>query len=414
MNWLSENNSKRDKFLALMFKNYYSSKFNAIYCPSSVQFREFGFFYWDPNKFIRHLGFPDFNSLHNHVISKVPQHLYCSATRYEVPDAPNMKLKSYIDCDLIFDFDVDHIPTPCKEQHDQWTCKKCGTAGKGSAPESCPSTTCDSKSFQENTWECEQCMEIAKSSITFIIEEFLAKDFGINPKTELYVVFSGRRGYHIHVEKEAIRNLDTNARREIVDYIMGKGLVPSYHGFIPLAQSKPNISQSGWRGRIASWVLRLLSENSTADLEKILPGSIDTEIARNEIMAQLQSTTPLWAFKYIGNITWNKLIQAAVDKYGGKIDQPVTIDTHRLIRLPGSLHGKTGFLVKKLAFNELEQFDPFSHAQVFGGTQQIYVKEAPQFRIGKETIGPLKDTKVELSMSAAIFLLAKGLANLPK
>jgi len=412
--WLSENTAKRDKFLAAAFKNYYNSKFNELYCPSDIKFREFGFFYWDPNKFIRHFGFLDFNTLHNHVSTKVPQHVYCSATRYEVPDAPNMKLKSYIDCDLIFDFDVDHIPTPCKEQHDQWICKKCGTAGKGSAPERCPSETCDSKSFQERTWECEECMKIAKSSIIFIIEEFLAKDFGINPKTELYVVFSGRRGYHIHVEKEATRNLDTNARREIVDYIMGKGLVPSYHGFNPKATSKPNISQTGWRGRMARWVQKFLIEASTEDLKEIFMGSLNTENARNEINTQLNSSNPKWVFQNVGEISWNKLIQAAVNKFGGKIDQPVTIDIHRLIRLPGSLHGKTGFLVKRLTFSELEQFDPFSHAQVFEGTQQINVKEAPQFRIGDETIGPLKDEKVELSMSAAIFLLAKGLANLPK
>lgn len=396
-----------------MFKDYYESKFEETFAVSDIQSREFGLLYWDGNKFIRHLGFSNFNNLYNHVISQVPQHIYCSASRYETPDAPNMKLKSYIDCDLIFDFDVDHIPTPCKEVHDKWTCKICGTTGTGIAPESCPSKTCNSRSFEEETWECEKCMEIAKSQITFIIEEFLAKDFGLDANNDLYVVFSGRRGYHIHVEKEAVRSLDTNARREIVDYITGKGLVPAYHGFNPAAQRKPNIFEVGWRGRIAQWVLKFLSEAPNEDLKKILTDRVNIEDARTEIISQLNSRTPSWVFTKIGETTWNKLIQATVNKFAGKIDQPVTIDVHRLIRLPGSLHGKTGFLVKKLTFNELENFDPFSDAQVFEGTQQIYVKEAPEFRIGNETVGPLKDSEVELNMNAAIFLLAKGLANLP-
>ena len=396
-----------------MFKSYYNAKFEESFCPSDIQSREFGLFYWETNKFMRHLGFSNFNNLYNHIISQVPQHIYCSASRYETPDAPNMKLKSYIDCDLIFDFDVDHIPTPCKDVHDKWICKICGTSGTGPAPETCTSKTCNSKSFEEYTWECEKCMEIAKSQITFIIEEFLAKDFGLDPNHDLYVVFSGRRGYHIHVEKEVVRSLDTNARREIVDYITGKGLVPTYHGFNPAAQSKPNIFETGWRGRIAQWVLRFLSEASNDDLKKILTDRVNIEEARTEITAQLNSRTPSWAFTKIGDITWNKLIQTTVDKFAGKIDQPVTIDIHRLIRLPGSLHGKTGFLVKKLTFNALENFDPFSDAQVFEGTQQIYVKEAPQFRIGNETIGPLKDQRAEVDMNTAIFLLAKGLADLP-
>jgi len=396
-----------------MFKNYYNSKFQESLYPSDIQSREFGFLYWDTNKFVRHLGFSSFNNLHNHIISQSPQHIYCSASRYETPDAPNMKLKSYIDCDLIFDFDVDHIPTPCKAIHDKWTCKICGTAGTGTAPESCPSKTCNSKSFGETTWECEKCMEIAKSEITFIIEEFLAKDFGLDPNNDLYVVFSGRRGYHIHVEKEVVRSLDTNARREIVDYITGKGLIPTYHGFNPAAQSKPNIFEKGWRERIARWVLKFVSEASKDDLKKILTDRVNIEEARTEIISQLNSRNPSWAFTKIGEITWNKLIQTTINKFAGKIDQPVTIDVHRLIRLPGSLHGKTGFLVKKLAFSELQNFDPFSDAQVFEGTQQIIVKEAPQFRIGNEYIGPLKDKQIELNMNAAIFLLAKGLADLP-
>ncbi len=51
----------------------------------------------------------------------------------------------------------------------------------------------------------------------------LENDFGFS-SDELHVFFSGHRGYHVHVEDEAVRSLDAMARKEIVDYVMGLGL----------------------------------------------------------------------------------------------------------------------------------------------------------------------------------------------
>lgn len=412
MRTLSDKLVNRREFLTQMFRRYYESRFDETFFLNDIEYREFGFLFWENSRFVRHFGFLDFSSLKNHIQSEVPQHIYNSAARYEIPDAPNMKLKSFLDCDLIFDLDIDHIPTPCKKEHDEWQCKSCGTTGRGSAPKRCLAKNCNSNSFQEKTWECEKCMDIAKSEIIFIIEEFLSKDFGLNPKDDLFVVFSGRRGYHIHIEKESLRQLNTNARREIVDYITGKGLVPSYHGLNPSARKKPSIYEAGWRGRIAKLVLRLLMETSSDQLQKIFTKHVNIAEAHQEIVSQLNSNDPSWSFTNIGEKTWMKLINTAIDKYRGKIDEPVTIDVHRLIRLPGSLHGKTGFLVKKLSLNELDTFDPFSHAQVFVGEKELFITETPQFRIGDETFGPFKNKTIELPMSAAIFLLCKGLARL--
>ncbi len=412
MRILSDESIDRRNFLTQMFKHYYDTRFEENYFLTDIEYREFGFLFWEIKKFIRHLGFINLKNLTNHLRSQIPQHVYSSAARYEAPDAGNMKLKSYLDCDLIFDLDIDHIPTPCKKEHDKWKCKSCGTGGIGSTPKVCLSKNCNSKSFQELTWECENCMNVAKSEIIFIIEEFLSKDFGFNLNEDLFVVFSGRRGYHIHIERESVRLLNTNARREIVDYITGRGLVPSYHGLNPNASKKPSIYGEGWRGRIARLVLKLLKDSSPDQIQKILTKQVDIIEAQREIVSQLNSNEPSWSFVNIGEKTWHKLIKSAINIYGGKVDEPVTIDIHRLIRLPGSLHGKTGFLVKKLSFSELEKFDPFSHAQVFAGEKKVKVLESPEFKIRNETFGPFKDKSIELPMNAAIFLLSKGLAQI--
>ena len=46
----------------------------------------------------------------------------------------------------------------------------------------------------------------------------------------------------------------------------------------------------------------------------------------------------------------------------GETDEPVTSDIKRLIRLPSSLHGKTGFEVIPMTRMRLEEFDPFRDA----------------------------------------------------
>jgi len=406
---LNEEDTKREEFLSQMFKNYYSSNFNKKNSPTNLEYREFGFFYWDLNKFVRHLGFLNFDSLLNHIISNVPKHIYCSAARYENPNAPNMYSKSFMDCDLIFDLDIDHIYTDCKEKHDKWKCKQCGHLGRGRAPRNCPK--CNTFKFDVFTWECDECMKKAKDIIFLIIDEFLIKDFGLDPMKDLYIVFSGQRGYHIHIEKDIIRNLDINARRDVGDYISGKELIPLFQGFDKDAGKKPNINEIGWRGRIARFVIKFLQDSKGEDLRKILRIGKDIELVRKELIYQLISENPSWSYQGIGDQTWLKLIKTAAEKYG-IVDQPVTIDIHRLIRLPGSLHGKTGFIVKKLTYTELETFDPFSDAQIFSGTKEIFIKETPQFRIGNEIFGPFKDKQIELPMNAAVFLLSKGLANL--
>jgi len=55
---------------------------------------------------------------------------------------------------------------------------------------------------------------------------------------------------------------------------------------------------------------------------------------------------------------WNKFFTGIVHEVGVEIDTPVTIDIHRLIRYPGSLHGKTGFRVQELFPDELDNFNP--------------------------------------------------------
>ncbi|MFX1338069.1 MAG: hypothetical protein ACFFDK_05630, partial [Promethearchaeota archaeon] len=111
-----------------------------------------------------------------------------------------------------------------------------------------------------------------------------------------------------------------------------------------------------------------------------------------------------------------------VHEIGAKIDEPVTIDIHRLIRYPGSLHGATGFKVQEIGLNELENFKPLNeHNQkldpiVFKSKniQKIEIIETyvPPTEISGNKYGPFKNgEKIEVPHHIAVFLLCKGVAK---
>ena len=89
----------------------------------------------------------------------------------------------------------------------------------------------------------------------------------------LTVAFSGHRGYHVHVESEAVRALDSLGRKEIVDYVMGIGLEAEFHGLVRSATpdrrvSGPDLNDRGWRGRVAKGTYDFLLTASKEELMK--------------------------------------------------------------------------------------------------------------------------------------------------
>jgi len=122
------------------------------------------------------------------------------------------------------------------------------------------------------------------------------------------------------------------------------------------------------------------------------------------------TTSGRWnLIKGLGLGGWRKIINRGVELQSAKIDTVVTVDIHRLIRLPGTLHGKTGLLKISFPTNEIESFDPLKESVALKGEEaKIYVEEAPKFRLGEEVFGPFKNQTVTLPISAAIFLLCKN------
>ena len=403
-------------FVKDKFAQYYQKFSSSIQPPASIENREFGFLLLKERIMLRHKVFRDVNTLRSFLKTIVPSDVYYSSAYYERPEE-EMSGKKWLGADLIFDIDADHIPTPCAKAHDIWACSNCGAVGRGVSPKKCPN--CGEQKFNEKTWPCEVCLESAKAEAIKLID-ILTKDFGFSSE-ELKVGFSGHRGYHVHVESEEVRALDSMARKEIVDYVLGIGLEAEFHGLGERGGkgsrvlAGPDLYDLGWKGRIARGTYDLLLTASPEELEKIgLKKRVIDIITQHKesLLESWKEKGPWGIIKGIGTESWRKIAQYGVEKQSVKIDTVVTTDIHRLIRLTNTLHGKTALKKIEVPITGIEHFDPLKSAVTFKeGTVTILVSDAPQFRLGNKTYGPYREQKIEIPTAAALMLLCKGAAQ---
>jgi len=217
------------------FKDYY--KTDKILMPDRFARREYAFVVFGGRGMMRHIGFNKKTELIKLLEEKSPMHSYYSSAFYKTPDAPKMQEKDWMGAELIFDLDSDHLPG------------------------------IEKMSFEES-------LEQVKIEFIKLVNDFLIKDFGFNEK-KLDLYFSGGRGYHCHVNDPNVYDMDSNERREIVDYITGRDLKDSlifhematgkksygervYPSGKTLKMPKPN--EPGWKGRISRGIIEIINE----------------------------------------------------------------------------------------------------------------------------------------------------------
>ncbi len=375
------------------FAEYYRENARSIRPPPSLDRREFGFILFKQGVMVRHKGFRDEEEMRRFIGEVIPSDAYYSAAYYERPEE-GMDKKGWLGATLFFDIDADHLETPCKTEHNYWICEDCNSTGKGQRPERCHG--CGSTKLKEEAWLCEKCLGAAKAE-TLKLLDFLTTDFGLK-EGDIDICFSGNRGYHVHVEAEDARRLNQAARREIVDYVLGVGLTPKairLKEIIKQREHRDILKMLGWHGRLIRGVYEFASSKLSKAFE---------EEGREEdvwkVISGLKGRTLEEAFRY------------AIQRNAANIDTVVTTDIHRLMRLPSTLHGKTGFKVVNVPVERFGNFDPLAEAIAFEeGMMAVYVRDAYSFRVGDETYGPYHDERMELPTAASMFLLCKKVAE---
>jgi len=348
-------------FIVRRFRKYYDGE--EIEVPDRLARREFGFMFFDRTFVLRHIGFRTKKELKEYLVENVPSHAYHSSAYYEKPNAPTMAEKNWMGADLVFDLDADHL-----------------------------------KNAAELTYP--QMLAEVKRQIIRLIDDYISGDLGFD-SDKLKIVFSGGRGYHVHVLDPRVLALGSHERREIVDYITGTDLdfewvfpkrsfdARQYADRTTTIQKRemPGKESGGWKGRMGGGIDRFL-----IDLEVI---GEEEAVKRYSTMKDRESG------RAIGERTVAGMYQELFDKRKGgrgvdrmraernfevfsrqnylnafvllvedlvkvslvgETDEPVTSDIKRLIRLPSSLHGKTGLRVTEIDRGALEVFDPLRDA----------------------------------------------------
>lgn len=97
----------------------------------------------------------------------------------------------------------------------------------------------------------------------------------------------------------------------------------------------------------------------------------------------------------------------------GEVDEPVTADVKRLIRLPGSVHGKSGLRVTPLSRDALTSFDPLTDAvpkEYSSDPVKITMKRDSEITILGEHMTLKGET--EVPEYAAVFLIGRKMADI--
>jgi len=392
---------------ALRFSEYYESiSTESLWTPPRLRNREWMFIPWGGAPPDRHRAFPDKASLHSYLKSRAPHSCFHSTAYYDDPSMGKMAEKGWLGADLIFDLDGDHLP--------------------GVSDNDFPGM-----------------IEVIQGQAWRLWNEFLEPEFGFKSKYAQFT-FSGHRGFHIHLRDPSLMHLDSNARREIVNYIRGEGIDiqstisdGSEWGRRAMTGMESTLGKlsaisSGETGKgtiLAELhsILATRSKSPKVNLRSVSKASIEelAMLADNEDrISRLKKDPALDVFgPKCTPIFWElvKGDSSVVIGTAGETDEVVTVDTKRVIRWVGSLHGKSGLRVTELPLHRLDpdssnRFDPLSEAVVFtGGSIKVRVlQEDVTAEISGVRIEPSKGDEIVVNESMAMFLCLKGWAEICK
>jgi DNA primase small subunit len=392
--------TKESIFLKKHFKDYYLKHF--VDTVPEVNKREFGFGIHKRKIANRNLAFSSPEAMNKFLRVKNPLFFSYSNSYYSDPDKQPMTNKGYLKSDIIYEFDADEISSTCEKKGDEWICKK--TFGKESLV----------KEIGNKQWFLGASLEQSKKQV-FRLLDFLQDDFNFNLEN-VSVNFSGKAGYHVHIRKEEIQNLNKKARIELVDYLTAYGMYYDNLGF----ELEKNLSCPKGKGKWGKRINQGIKEFFEKDVKEI---SAITKMQPTKIRNFLKSKQDLFNSLDKGFLLpfsprknkdfWKPILEFVIQTYASPIDRQTSIDLHKIIRVPETLHGETGFLAKLLTIEELEKFDPFKDAIVFGEELvKINVSETPEFKLKENSFGPFKNEVVEVPLYCAVYLVGKGVAKL--
>ena len=318
----------------IALRDYYSSQFNVqdleqVIDFSSFSSREFGFISLNGN-FFRNISFKSPHALQDFLIDRCPTDAYLGAVYDDPPTrkSPIHKLE-WKGHELVFDIDLNDYDAVRKY-------------------------VCDCTGADQVCIRCWQLINVAIS----IIDESLRRDFGME---KIIWIFSGRRGVHGWVQDKIGFTLERDQRQAIIDYLsivkgedetarvqdrkqlkfeFRKRVETTVFDYYLKNVRRKDLIELGFSGGKATSTMKQL-EHQEGRVDDNLARSFNLQLARvNKYDEILRRWVP-------------------------RIDHKVSIDLRRLLRMPMSIHGKTGKIARVLDLNTIFELNPENEPSIY-------------------------------------------------
>lgn len=357
------------RFLQSAFRKYYFDNIESVEAPGRIGEREFGYAPFGSGM-VRHLSVKTPGELSALMLEQSPADAYCSNGAYAFPEA-QMGQKDWQGADLIFDVDAKDLDLDCRPGHACSRCASCGAARAGGGACGCGGA------LERASFPCRRCIDAAKKEVSKLLK-ILGEDLGVEGAR---VYFSGNEGFHVHAPGSEYFGLDSRARAELCDYVSFRGAAPELVGFSRGGKLDPaRGGEPGWRGRAAA---------------RLFPSSKRSRAVKEAAAA--------------GYGAMQKRLDGLSPAMGAVIDHRVTMDVHRIFRLPGTLNSKSG--MAKVRCPDLGGFNPYSEACLIDGEPADIVSDCPlKFRLRGRSFGPYEG-EATVPRYAAAYMICKGFAH---
>ena len=291
--------------------------------------REFGFELLN-GKFTRNLSFKTPEELHDFLIERTPLGVYVGAI-FDPPPSWETPIHTltWKGREFIIDIDLDVYDSVR-------TCACKGTKNM-----------------------CHSCWKLIPTAIKFI-DETLKVDFGFEHREWF---FSGRRGVHCWIFDEEVLTLTDEQRASIIEYLsIIRGETEDAR-----IQERSDLPEP-LKERIYHLVVAAYLQEATE--EELLAVGFSNDQAKKILTLRTSNKTPDVLLKI--PTRGNKITPRVRGIYENilrvrfpRLDTKVSIDVNRLLRMPYSIHGKTGRIVRPIPIDKVDVFDPFEEPSIF-------------------------------------------------
>jgi len=211
-------------------------------------------------------------------------------------------------------------------------------------------------------------------AITSEVVTRLSDDLGFK-REEMTLDFSGGKGFHITINNPSYRDLSKKDRKQLLDYIRGESLKASY--------LDANI-KGGWHGQYRHFISSLaplMTDDAKQNAERLIARGFAKvhakklgDLATMPGYRQDLATGRLIGVSDKAVASSRGAFKARVKRVFSTVDRTVTADINRVLRVPGTIHNKTGLVSVRIPLEALDDPDViFQAVKQAGGLDPVEI-----------------------------------------